>query len=159
MTSVWRAHRMDSLAMCWTQHPGVPPSLPLRPVPTDRVAPVPIERRFADLVEDAHPGRHRLGHFDDRPGVTFVEEIDEGAARGVALLADLPAGRQGALADLVVVDRPARPVLHPLMAGAEEIAVEARAVAALLDQLELHIARIGESDRDLDVVAAALVAE
>src|SRR6266571_8993289 len=130
-----------------------------RPVQTDRIAPVPGERGFADLIEDAHPGRRRLGHLDDRARVALIEEIDEGAARGVAHLAEIPAGRQGALADLVVVDRPARPVLHPLMPRGEEIAVEAWGFAALLDQFELHIARIGERDRDLDVVGPAAIAE
>src|SRR5260370_37742896 len=113
--------------------------LAMRPVHADRVASVPGERGLADLVEDAHSGRRRLGHFDDRAGVAFVEKIDEGAARGVALLADLPAGRQGALADLVIVDRPARPVLHPLMARGDEIAVDAWGLAAPLDPFELHI--------------------
>src|SRR6266851_1957476 len=131
----------------------------LRPIQADRVAPVPIACGVADLIEDAHAGRCRLGHLDDRAGMAFIEEIDERAARGVALLADLPAGRQGARADLAVVHRPARPVLHPLMPRGEEIAVEAWGFAALLDQFELHIARIGEGGRDLDVVAAALVAE
>src|SRR5207302_1530340 len=53
----------------------------------------------------------------------------------------------------------ARPVLHALMPGGEEIAIEARAVAALLDQFELHVAGIGEGHRHPDVVNPALVAE
>ena len=53
--------------------------------------------------------------------------------------ADLPTGCQRALADLMVVHRPARPMLHPLVAGGEEIAVKARHIVALLNQLELHI--------------------
>jgi hypothetical protein len=45
------------------------------------------------------------------------------------------------------------------MPGGEKIAVEARAVAALLDQLELHIAGIGQRHRHPDVVDPSLVAE
>src|SRR6266851_650120 len=129
------------------------------PVHPDRVAPVPAGRRLAHRVEDAHPGRRRLGHLDHRARMTFIEEIDERPAWGVALLADLPAALQRALADLMVVLRPARPVLHPLVAGGEKVAVEARAVAALLDQLQLHVARIGQGHRHPDVVGPALVAE
>src|ERR1700681_203229 len=50
-------------------------------------------------------------------------------------------------------------MLHPLMTGGEEIAVEARHVIALLDELELHIARVGERDRHLEIVGPALIAE
>src|ERR1051326_429068 len=118
----------------------------LRPLVADWIAPVPADRGFADPIEDAHAGRGRLGHFDHRAGMTFGQNISEGGARRVALLAGLPAALQGALADCVVVLGPARPVLHALMAGGQEVAVEARALAALLDQFELYIARIGESD-------------
>src|SRR5262249_32729724 len=62
-------------------------------------------------------------------------------------------------ADLTVVHRPARPMLHPLVAGGEEIAVEARHIVALLDQLELHIARIGKGDRHLEIVGPPSIAE
>src|SRR5205823_9462595 len=77
----------------------------------------------------------------------------------VALLADLPTAVQRPLADLVVVLRPTRPVLHALMAGVEKIAVEARAVAALLDQLQLHVAGIRECDRHLEIVPPPAVPE
>src|SRR4029077_3110751 len=73
----------------------------LRPIAADRIASVPADRPFAYRVEDAHAGRGRLGHLDDRAGMAFVQEIDERPARRVALLADLPAARQRALADLV----------------------------------------------------------
>src|SRR6266446_6468561 len=144
-------------AMCSLNRPQKPPfesaaRLTLGPVHPDRVMPVPADHRVAHRVEDAHPGRRCLGHLDHRAGMAFVEEIDEWAARRVALLADLPAAAQRALADLMIVLRPARPVLHPLMAGAEKIAVEARVVAALLDQLQLDIARIRERDRHLEIV-------
>src|SRR6516162_1170640 len=74
------------------------------------------------------------------PGVPFIEKIDERAARSVTLLADLPTGCQRALADLMIVHRPALPMLHPLVAGGEEVPVKARHIVALLNQLELHIA-------------------
>src|ERR1043165_4556566 len=123
----------------------------LRPLVADWIAPVPADRRFADRIEDAHAGRGRLGHFDHCAGMAFVQKIDERASGCVALLTDLPAALQGVLADCVVVLGPARPVLHSLMAGGQEVSVEARAIAALLDQFELHIARIGESDGYPDV--------
>src|ERR1044071_5977015 len=118
----------------------------LRPLVADWIAPVPADRGLADRFEDAHAGRGRLGHLDDRARMTLVQKIDEGAARRVALLTNLPAALERPLADCVVVLGPARPVLHSFMAGGEEVAVEARAVAALLDQFELYISRIGESD-------------
>src|ERR1043166_8782995 len=118
----------------------------LRPLVADSIAPVPADRGFADRIADAHAGRGRLGHFAPPAGMTSVQKMDERAARRVALLADLPAALQGALADCVVVLGPARPVLHALMSGGEKVAVETRAVAALLDQFELHIPGIGESD-------------
>src|ERR1051326_1524650 len=118
----------------------------LRPLVADWIASVPADRRFPDRFEDTHAGRGRLGHFDHCSGMTFVQKIDEGAAGRVALLTDLPATLQRPLADGVVVLGPARPGLHSFMAGGEEVAVEARAVAALLDQFELYISRIGKSD-------------
>src|SRR5262249_10818178 len=72
---------------------------------------------------------------------------------------DLPTGSQCALADLTVVHRPARPMLHPLVAGSEEIAVKARHIVALLYQLELYIAGIGKRDRYFEIITLALVAE
>src|SRR5215469_4305521 len=50
-------------------------------------------------------------------------------------------------------------MLHPLVAGGEKIAVEARHIVALLDQLELHIARIGKCDRHPEIVGPASIAE
>src|SRR5690348_10496805 len=50
-------------------------------------------------------------------------------------------------------------MLHSLVAGGEEIAVEARNIVPLLDQFELHVPRIGEGDRHLDVISPALVAK
>src|SRR6185369_4767568 len=125
----------------------------------DRVSAVPIRGSFAHRIEDAYAGRGRFGHLDDRAGMALVEEVDERATRRVALLADAPAVLERPVADLVVVDRPARPVLQAFMAGPEEVLVEARHAVALLDQFELHVARIGEGDRHLDVVDLALVAE
>src|SRR5882724_5945850 len=151
-------------AMCSLNRPRKPPfesaaRLTLGPVHPDRVAPVPADRGRAHRVEDAHPGRRRLGHLDDGAGMAFVEEINEWPARRVAFLADLPAALERALADLMIVLRPARPMLHPLMAGGEKISVEARAVAALLDQLQLHVAGIRECDRYLEIVPPPAVAE
>src|ERR1700730_2384508 len=133
--------------------------LTLGPVHPDRVAAVPADRRLAHRVEDAHPGRRRLGDLDDRARMAFIEKIDERPARRVALLADLPAAVERALADLMVVFGPARPVLDPLMAGGEKVAVEARAVAALLDQFQLHVAGIRQCDRHLEVIPPPAVAE
>src|SRR5580704_11621058 len=60
---------------------------------------------------------------------------------------------------LVVVDRPARPMLRALVAGVDEIPVEARRLAALLDQFELDVAGIGQRDRQMrDAVRRAFVA-
>src|SRR5262249_17872486 len=84
--------------------------LPLWPVHADGVAPVPVQRGRAHLVKDAHADGRRLRHLNDRAGVPFIEKIDERAARGVTLLADLPAGSQRAIADLMVVHWPARPM-------------------------------------------------
>ena len=50
-------------------------------------------------------------------------------------------------------------MLHALMPAGEEIPVEARAVAALLDQFELHVARICQRDRHLYIVYSVAVAE
>src|SRR5256885_2798949 len=131
----------------------------LRPFVADRIAAVPADCRRAHRIEDAHAGRGRLGHLDHRAGMTFVQKIDKGSARRVALLPALPAALERPLADLVVILGPTRPVLHSLMAAREKIAVEAGAVAALLDELQLHVAGIRERDRHLDVVDPSLVAE
>jgi hypothetical protein len=66
--------------------------LPLRPVDADGITPVPVQSCFAYLVKDAHTDGCRLRHLDDRARVPLIEEIDEGAARRVSLLANLPAG-------------------------------------------------------------------
>jgi hypothetical protein len=86
--------------------------------------------------------------------VAFVEEIDKGPARALAALADDPAVLDRAVEQLVVVLGPARPVLQPLMTGREKIAVHARGVVTLLDQLELHVTGIGQCDRQMDIVIA-----
>src|ERR1051325_2292550 len=114
-----------------------------RPILADWVAAVPSKRRLAHRVEDAHPGRGRLRHFDDRPGMSLVEKIDEGPARGIALLPDLPAVAERPFALCLVILGPARPVLHPLMPGREEIAIEAWRNATQLEQIEPDIPRHG----------------
>jgi hypothetical protein len=43
------------------------------------------------------------------------------------------------------------------MAGGEKIPVHARRIVALLDQFELHVAGIGQRDRQMDVVVALLL--
>src|SRR5436305_14453118 len=131
----------------------------LRPFVADRIDAVPADCRRAHRIEDAHAGRGRLGHLDHRAGMTLVQKIDKGSARRVALLTDLPAALERPFADLVIVLGPTRPVLHSLMAAREKIAVEAGAVAALLDELQLHVAGIRERDRHLDIVDPSLVAE
>ena len=45
-------------------------------------------------------------------------------------------------------------MLHPLVPGGEKITVHAWRVAALLDQFDLHIARIRQRDRHVNVVVA-----
>src|ERR1051325_111930 len=121
---------------------GVGMTYSRRPILGDWVAAVPANCRLAHRVEDAHSGRGRLRHFDHRPGMTLVEKIDEGPARGIALLPDLPAVAERPFALCLVILGPARPVLHPLMPGREEIAIEAWRIATLLDQFELYIPRI-----------------
>src|SRR6516165_12222934 len=66
--------------------------LPLRPVHADGIAAVPVQRGLAHLIKDAHADGRRLRHLDDRAGVPFIEKINEGSARRIALLANLPAG-------------------------------------------------------------------
>src|SRR5262249_37897475 len=106
-----------------------------RPAPADRVAAVPADGGGADRVEDPAARLGHVGHLDHRSGMAFVPEIDEAAARAVALLADRVPRPKRLLQDVVVVDRPARPVLHALVTGSEEIAIHAGRRAALLDQL------------------------
>src|SRR5215471_16784932 len=79
----------------------------LRPVDTDGIAPVPVQSGLAHLIKDADADGRRLRHLNDRARVPFIEKIDEGAARSVTLLADLPTGCQRALAELTIVHRPA----------------------------------------------------
>ncbi len=38
--------------------------------------------------------------------------------------------------------------------GREEVAIHAGMVGALLDEFDLHVAGIGQTDRDMDVVVA-----
>src|SRR5215469_1357829 len=82
-------------------------SFTLRPVDTDGIAPVPVQSGLAHLIKDADADGRRLRHLNDRARVPFIEKIDEGAARSVTLLADLPTGCQRALAELTIVHRPA----------------------------------------------------
>src|SRR6516165_6634345 len=77
--------------------------LPLRPVHADGIAAVPVQRGLAHLIKDAHADGRRLRHLNDCAGVPFIEKVDERAARGVPLLADLPTRCQCALADLMIV--------------------------------------------------------
>ena len=90
--------------------------------------------------EDALAARCEVGHLDDCARVTFVPEVDEAPTRAVALLTDGVAAGQGLLEPGVVVGGPTRPVLHAFMAGCEKVLVHAGCLAALLDQLQLHIA-------------------
>ena len=108
--------------------------------------------------------RRRVGcqvrHLDDRARVALVLEIDETAARAVAFLSHGVAALERLPVQHVVVFRPARPVLEPLAPRSQEVAVHARRLAALLDQLDLHVARVRERDRHVKVVVAdAAIAE
>src|SRR4051812_44685791 len=59
-----------------------------RPLGADRIAAVPACRSGTDRVENAHPRGRRVRHLDHRAWMALVAEIDEAAARAVALLAD-----------------------------------------------------------------------
>src|SRR6266446_9798952 len=50
-------------------------------------------------------------------------------------------------------------MLHPFVASGEEVAVKARHIVALLNQLELYIARVGKRDRYFENIDPAFVAE
>src|SRR3984893_7538795 len=97
----------------WSKPDSNPPSrscggsFTLRPVHADGIASVPVQRGLTHLIKDAHADGRRLRHLNDRAGVPLIEKIDERTARGVTLLADLPTGCQRALADLMIVHRPA----------------------------------------------------
>src|SRR5262249_56876018 len=92
--------------------------------------------------------------------MSFLPQINEAPARAVALLADRVSGCERPLQDVVVIDRPARPVLHAFASGRQEVSVHARRLAALLDELQLDVAGVREGDRDMDaVVARAAIAE
>src|SRR6516165_2451754 len=125
-----------------------------RPLAPDRIVAVPSGCGDADCVEDTHPCGRRMRHLNDRPRVAFIAEIDEPTPRAVTLLSHRVAGRQGPLINLVIVFRPARPMLHALMPGGQEVAVHARCATALLDELELHVSGVGQSNRDVHVVVA-----
>ena len=125
-----------------------------RPLAADWIAAIPTDSSVADRIEDTHPCGRGVRHLDHRSRVALIAEIDKTAARTIALLADRVAGRQGALVDLVIVLWPARPMLHALMPSGEEVAIHAGRIAALLDQLKLHIARVGQGDGDVRVVVA-----
>src|SRR5262249_61516757 len=56
--------------------------------------------------------------------------------------------------NFVIVLGPTRPMLHALMPGGEEVAVHTRRTTALLDELELHVSRVGQCDRDVYIVVA-----
>ena len=125
-----------------------------RPLAADWIAAVPADSSVADRIKNAHPCGCGVRHLDHRARVALVAEIDKTAARTVAFLADRAAGGQGALVDLVIVLWPARPMLHALVPSGEEVAIHAGRIAALLDQLELHIARVRQGDGDVRVVVA-----
>src|ERR1700730_10359036 len=103
----------EALTHRWSKPDSNPPSrsrggsFTLRPVHADGIASVPVQRGLTHLIKDAYAHGRRLRHLNDRAGVPLIEKIDERAARCVTLLADLPTGCQRALADLVVVHRPA----------------------------------------------------
>src|SRR4029077_12005740 len=78
----------------------------------------------------------------------------ERATRALAALADRPAVLHGPVEQLMVVLGPARPMLPALVAGREKLAIHARHLVALLDQLELHVAGIGERDGQVNVIVA-----
>jgi len=127
-------------------------SLSTRPLAANRIATVPSDRCGTDCIEDAHPCGRSVRHLDHRAGVSLVVEIDEAAARAVALLADRVAGGQGTPVGFVIVLWPARPMLHALMARGEEVAIHAGSVAALLDQLELDVPGVGQGDGDMHII-------
>src|SRR5215475_10377192 len=95
-----------------------------------------------------------MRHLYHGAWVTLVAKINETSTRAVALLSDRVARGEGALVDLVIVLRPARPVLHALAPGSQEIAIHAGGIAALLDELELDIAGVRQRYGDVDVVVA-----
>jgi hypothetical protein len=76
---------------------------------------------------------------------------------GFAPLADRPAVLDRPIEQFVIVHRPARPVLQALVPSGEKIAIHARRPVPLLDQLELHLAGIGQRYGNLDVVGLLFV--
>src|SRR3990172_2205844 len=125
-----------------------------RLLPADGIAAVPALGDRADLVEGAAARRRQVRHLDHRAWMALVPEIDEAPAGAVALLTRRVAAGERPLVQRVVVLGPARPVLQPLVPGRQEVTVHAGGIAALLDQLDLHVTRIGERDREVNAVVA-----
>src|ERR1019366_6879274 len=125
-----------------------------RPLPPDRIRPVPVHRGGADRVKDTHPRRRGIRHLDHRSGMAFLAEVNEPPARTVTFLTDRVTTRQRALVDRIVISRPTGPMLHPLASGGQKLPIHAGCLASLLDQLELHVTRIGQRDRRMQIVVS-----
>src|SRR5690242_14088916 len=127
----------------------------------DRIGAIPTGRHFSDVLEESALAATDVGYFDHGTGMGLRVEIGEAAlfAADLALMSHLVAKRQRPVVELLVFPAPIRHVLQAFAAAIEKFLVHRGRIVALLDQLDLEIAGIGERDAHLHGGVFAAVAE
>ena len=121
----------------------------------DGVGPVPRRTRLRDLRQVREEGRRRLGDLGEEAEVAHgVVEGDAARAR-IHLARELVAQAFVVRLLPVVVARHRADLVEARLALAEQVAVDARTIAELLDQLDLHRARLRDGDLEVDASTAA----
>src|ERR1039458_1102963 len=110
----------------------------------DWIAAIPIRGSLTNHIEEAPSAWRQFRHFYCRPRSAFIPEINKRAASVGALLAHRVAVFQCAFIELIIIFRPARPVLHSFVPGSQELLIHAGRIAALMNQLKLDVSGIGE---------------
>src|SRR5882672_5123409 len=128
---------------------------------TDGIGAVPTGGDLTDVLEETPLAAADVGYFDNGAGMGLRIEIGEAAlfAADLAFMSDFIAKRQRAVVERLIVAGPVRHVLQAFAAGVEELLVHRGRIVALLDQLDLEIAGIGERHAHLHGGVLAAVAE
>src|SRR3954453_16204304 len=127
----------------------------------DRPRAIPAQSRLPDLLEEGPLGAADVGDLDHGAWMGLGVEIGKAplVTADLALMADPIAERERPVVERLVVVAPVGHVLEAFVAGLEEFPVQRRRVVALLDQLDLEVAGIGQRDAHLDGGVLAAMAK
>src|SRR5689334_7113945 len=117
----------------------------------DRPRAVPAQSRLLHPLEEWALGSADIGDLDDGARMRLCVEIGEASlvAADLAFVADPVAEPERLVVERLVIVAPVGHVLEAFVAGVQKLLVQRGCVVALLDQLDLQIAGIGQRNAHL----------